>query len=347
MKKKIIWTIVVVVLVVAGVVLIQFRKNKENKLPAAQVYATVVSAINPEYGKTQLTLPYIALVQNDKDVKLTTKVSGRVEYIKSSGSKVSAGEVIIKLDNTDIQGNINSLEAQIKGIKTVLENLNSTHKRTLELLAVKGASIEQSQKEESQMANLEAQLESLKQKRNEASNMLGYAEIKSPANGTLSKTTVNLGDVVMPGQPVGAINANSGAYLLVRVPDDLKVVGVKMKGQFYEALSLNSSFNGLAEYKVYPGNISLTTGSREQIEVVVFDGEAIKLPHDAILNRDGKSYVLVIDGDKASPQEVKIIQSGEDGVVIAGQELVNNQIVTAKQDILLKLAGGVSLTIKN
>ncbi|MCA1760755.1 MAG: HlyD family secretion protein, partial [Bacteroidales bacterium] len=138
MKKKIVWTIVVLVIVIAGVALIKFRKNSENKLPAAQIYATVVSAFKPEYGKIQLTLPYIALVQNDKDVKLTTKVSGRVEYIKPSGSKVSAGEVLIKLDITDIQGNINSLEAQIVAIKTVLENFKSTHKRTIELLAVKG-----------------------------------------------------------------------------------------------------------------------------------------------------------------------------------------------------------------
>lgn len=347
MKKIIVWTVVVLFIVIAGVALIKIRKNNENKLPEAKIYAISVSSFKPELVNAQLTLPYIALVQNDKDVKITTKMSGRLEYIKPGGSKVKAGEVVVKIDNTDIQGNINSLNAQIKAIETIFENLKSTHNRTLELLAVKGASIEQSQKEESELANLEAQLELLKQKKNEAGNMQGYAVIKSPVNGILSKTLVNTGDVVMPGQAIATINANVGANLLVRVPDNLKLFGVKIKGKFYDAISLNSSLNGLVEYKVYPGEMNLTTDSHEPVDVVVFDGQGIKLPHDAILNRNGKSYVLVIKGDKASMREVNIVQSGEDGVVVVEQDLVNNELVIAKQDILLKLAGGVSLTHKN
>ena len=305
MKRKIIWTIVVLVIIVAGIALIKARKNKENKLPVANSYAMVVSTMTPEYGNTQLTLPYIALVQNDADVKLSTKIAGRVDFIKPSGSKVKKGEVIARLDDTDISSNINSVGSQIDATETALKNLNATHQRTLDLLAVKGASIEQSQNEESHIAGLEAQLESLKQKRNEANNMLSYAEIKAPVDGTLSKTMVNMGDVAMPGHPVGTISAANGSYFLVRVPGDLQVSGVKYRGQYFEAMQLNSTFNGLNEYKVYVNNQNLTTGSREQVDVVVFDGEAIKLPQDAILNRDGKSYAMVVDGNKAKTQAGK------------------------------------------
>lgn len=347
MKNKIFWTIAVLVIVIAGVTLIKMRKNNENKLPIAESYAIVVSSIKPEYGKTQLTLPYIALVQNDADVNLTTKFAGRVDFIKPSGSKVKKGEVIIKLDDTDIRSNINSLDSQIKAIETALNNLKATHKRTLELLEVKGVSIEQSQKEESSIAGLEAQMESLRQKHNEAKNMLSYAVIKSPVNGTLSKTMVNTGDVVMPGHSAGNISAENGSYLLVRVPGDLAIDGVIFNNNHYKATSLNSTFNGLDEYKVYIDNVPLSTGSREQVDVVVFDGEGIKLPHDALLNRDGKSYVLVVDGNKAKTKEVNILQSGENGVVLANQDLVNSYLVLAKQDVLLKLASGVSLKIKN
>ena len=43
------------------------------------------------------------------------------------------------------------------------------------------------------------------------------------------------------------------------------------------------------------------SGERVEVNLVVFDGKAIKLPFDAILNRDGKSYVFVKDNDKAIP----------------------------------------------
>lgn len=347
MKKKIIWTIVVLVIILAGVALVKTRKSKESKLPVANSYAIVVSTINPEYGHAQLTLPYIALVQNDADVKLSTKIAGRVDFIKSSGSKVKKGEVIARIDDTDIQSNINSVGSQIDAAETALKNLKATHQRTLELLAVKGASIEQSQNEETYIAGLEAQLESLKQKRKEANNMLSYAEIKAPVSGTLSNTMVNTGDVAMPGHPVGTISATNGFYLQVRIPGGLQLKGVNFRGQYYEAMQLNSSFNGLDEYKVFVANQNLTTGSREQVDVVVFDGDAIKLPMDAILNRDGKSYAMVVDGDKAKTLEVNILQTGEEGLVVDNKDLLNKQLVVAKQDVLLKLASGTSLKIKN
>ena len=347
MKKKIIWTLVILVLVALGVFLIYSKKNEEANLPKPKQYSVVVSGFEPKNSKTELTLPYIALVENDKDVSLSTKVSGRVEFIKPTGSKVRVGETLVRLDDTDIKASINSLDAQIKSTTTALENLKKTHQRTLELLEIKGASIEQSQQEESEIAKLEAQLESLKQNKNEAQNNLGYAEIKSPANGILSNTSVNPGDVVMPGQPVGNVSANTGSNLLIRVPEDITVKGVNIKNQFYQAVALNNTFNGLVEYKVYPKGLNLIAGSREQIDVVVFKGEAIKLPHDVILNRDGKNYVLVIEDNQAALKQIDIIQSGEDGVVIDGNEILGSQLVRAEQDILLKLTGGTPLTVKN
>ena len=347
MKKTIIWSLVILVLVALGVFLIYSKKNEEANLPKAKLYTTVVSSFKPKLSKAELTLPYIALVENDKDVSLSTKVSGRVEFIKPSGSSVKVGEVLVRLDNTDIRGSVNSLDAQITSTTTALENLKKTHQRTLDLLEIKGASIEQSQQEESEIAKLEAQLESLKQSKNEAQNRLGYAEIKSLASGTLSNTVVNTGDVVMPGQPVGNVSANSGSNLLIRVPEDLSVEGIKIRNQFYQAVALNNTFNGLAEYKVYPKDMNLIAGSREQIDVVVYKGEGIKLPHDVILNRDGKNYVLVIEGNRGSLKQINILQSGEDGVVIAEKEISNYQLVRAEQDILLKLAGGTTLTVKN
>jgi len=347
MKKKIIWTIVVLVIIIAGVALIKIRKSNENKLPIAKSYAMVVSTIKPNLSEVQLTLPYIGLIENDADVILSTKIAERVKYLKTSGSKVEKGDIIARLDETDIQSSINSVEAQINAIITALKNLQSTHKRTLELLAMKGASIEQSQAEESKIAGLEAQLKSLKQKSNEANNLLSYAVITAPVSGTLSKTMVNTGDVAMPGHPVATISAGNGYFLLVRVPSDLTVSAVKYKGQQYDAIPLNSTFNGLAEYKVNLSGQNLTTGSREQADVVIFDGEGINLPHDAILNRNGKTYVMIVNGEKAELQEVNILQSGEDGLVVDNKDLLNKQLVVAKQDVLLRLASGSLLKIKN
>ncbi len=75
---------------------------------------------------------------------------------------------------------------------------------------------------------------------------------------------------------------------------------------------------------------------------MIFDGVGYKLSSDAILNRDGKSFVLVVKGDKAVPKEVKIIANGEQGVIVGGVSS-KDRVVVAKQDILLKLLTGIKV----
>ncbi len=345
-RKTIVWTIVVIAIVIAGFLVVKRAQNREKNMPPAKMYSIVVSSFKPELKQNILTLPYLAETQNDKDVKLTTKISGRVNFIQPSGSNIKQGDIIAKIDDTSIKSNISSVSSQLKAQQKTLENLQTTHQRTLELLDAKGASIEQSQMEESKIAGLESKIESLKQKLNELNNMLSYATITSPVDGKLSKTMLNKGDIAMPGHPVAQLSAANGFYLMIRVPDNLKISGVQLNTNKYDAIPLNSTFHGLAEYKVYTNSENLTTGKRIEVDVVVFDGEAIKLPFDAVLNRSGKSYVLLIDGEHAISKQINIVQTGEDGIIISNNELAGKQLVVAKQDILLKLLSGVSLKVK-
>ena len=345
--KKTLWTIVIIVVVIIAAILkLTHTRNTEAEMPAPKEYSTVVSAVVPRLTETILTLPALALTQNDKDVNLSSRISGRVNYIRPSGSVIKKGEVVARIDNTPIESSISSMKSQIVAAESALLNLEATHQRTLELLNVKGASIEQSQTEESKIAELEAKVESLKQKLNELKNQLTYAVITSPVDGIVSKTMLNKGDVAMPGHPVVSLSAKNGFYLLVRVPNDLTIKGMILNNKKYEAVPLNSSFNGLAEYKVYTDDENMTSGNRITVDVIVFDGEGIKLPFNAVVNREGKSYVLVVNGNKATPEEISIIQSGEDGVVVRNSNIAGKQIVVAKPDILLKLFGGVSINVK-
>ena len=119
-----------------------------------------------------------------------------------------------------------------------------------------------------------------------------------------------------------------------------------MDNNRFDAIPLNSTFNGLAEYKVYVDSQNLTSGDRVEVDVEVFHGNAIKLPFDAILNRNGKSYVLLKENDNATAHEITILQCGEEGAAISNNELEGKEIVVEKQDILLRLLGGTSVKVK-
>ncbi|MDD3723188.1 MAG: efflux RND transporter periplasmic adaptor subunit [Lutibacter sp.] len=345
-NKKLIGIIAVFVIVILGIFAVVNAKRREAAMPVAKEYGIVVSTFKPKVEEVTLTLPYLAQTENDKDVNLSSKVTARVNFIKPSGSKVKKGEVIARLDNTSIQTSHISLNSQIKAAKTSLYNLEETHNRTKELLAIKGASEEQFQMEESNIEAAKSKLESLYQNQIDVANTLTYATITSPVDGLISKTSVNIGDMCMPGHPVATISATNGFYLLLRLPTDLTIYGVNFNNENFSAIALNSTFNNLAEYKVYVDSKGFTTGDRIEVSVIVFKGNSIKLPFDAVLNRDGKSFVLAKENDKVTLIPVNIIQTGEEGIVISNKELAGKELVVAKQDILLKLLGGSSIITK-
>lgn len=345
-KKAIIWTVVVVVLVAGGIFAIKRAKQRDSSYPDAKVYPIVVSTMKPELKEETLTLPYLALAQNDEDVTLASRISARVEFIKPSGYEVKKGDIIAKLDDTGIRSNLNSAKAGLEAAEITLSNLEASHNRTLELVKVEGASVEQSEMEDSKIADLKSRIESLNQKLSELQNARTYAIVKSPVKGRISKTMVNVGDVIMPGHSIANINSTNGFYLTVSVPTNLRIYGVRFDNESYEAIPLKSTFNGLAEYKVYTESQNLTSGDRVEVEVEAYKGKAIKLPFDAILNRNGKSYVLIKDNDSAVAHEITVIQSGENGAVVNNREIAGKEIVVAKQDILLKLLAGVTIKLK-
>ena len=332
MFKVLLFLVVIVILAVAGAKLIHDKRAKEASTPSAKIYPIVAKSMTPKAKEVRLTLPYLAQTLNETDVTLSSRIASRVEQIVKSGSEVKKGDIVATLDTTDLTANIEAL-------KVSLSNLLKSHKRTKALYRVKGASIEQLQKEQSQIASLKAKLKA-------AQNQLSYATITAPISGIVAKTMAAVGDVTMPGKPLLQISAETGFSLLVRTPQDITPKAVLFNGKSYELHALGSTLRGLKEFKAYVTDIKgLSSGERIEVDVVIFEGNAVELPFDAILNREGKNYVLVVNKDHAVAREIHIVQSAEQGVIIS-DDLKGRKIVVAKPDILLKLTSGYALKVK-
>jgi len=343
--KRLLGIVVVAILVIGGIKAVKNAKAKDVALSTAKVYPIVATTLKLQTQNVELTLPYLAEVSNDKDVKLAPRISARVLNIMPSGTKVKKGDILAELDTTSIRSSLNSLKNQIKAVKVALANLRKTHKRTMQLIKVQGASIEESQKESTLIAQTQSQLNELKQKNIALKNSLSYATIISPVDGVISKTFANEGALSASGHPLVAISSQNGFFLLLRVPSSLSVRGVKFNSKEYMARPLESTFHGLVEYKVYVNDAKLISGDRVEVDVITYKQKGLKVPFDAILNRDGKSYILVVENLKIKAKEVHILKSAEQGVVIS-DNLEGKTVVTAKPDVLLKLLSGYTLSIK-
>ena len=348
--------VVIAIIVIAGKKAVLNKQAQDKKVPVAVQYALRVHTITPTLKQNILSLPYLATTKSNDNVKISSRVNARINYIVKSGTKVNKGQIIVKIDDKDLKTkyeaynlNISSLKSQLKSKNIALQNLISTHNRTKKLLAVKGASKEQFDKEQTNIEAMRSGLDTLKFKIQELNanktsvqNMLSYTTIKAPVRGIVSKLA-NIGDIAMMGKPLLSISSSSNSYLLVRLPSDVKATSIIFENNKYQLNPLNTTSNGLLEYLANI-NSSMAVNQLVDIDVVIYDKISFMLPHDAILNKDGKSYVLVALGKKAIPKAVKIVANGEQGVVVDNIS-VNDKIVVAKPDILLKLTTGIAIDV--
>lgn len=373
--KKFIPIIVIVVLLVGGVAVLKIRKHALAAAKPPKVLAVHVNAVKLEPAEITLTLPVMAEVRSEKNATVSTKVTGSVtEVIKHEGDRVKAGDLIARIDDRELKDKISALnlklpnigyeidsqKSRIESLKISLKNAVDTHKRTQELLNVKGASIEQSQKEESEISLLTSEIKtaenglqalyiqkSITQKNiHEIEASLSYTLISSPVNGIVSAAFVSQGEIAVPGKALFSISSDEGNYFAVHLPAGMEAISLKVGQESVRLYSLDiADPNGLRQYRAQiPKGLRFVSGEIVDASLVVFSGRATLVPLDAILNREGKQIVFVYEKGKTSPVFVHILKSGKEGAILDAP-LVDKILIVAKPDILLRLLTGVPVKV--
>lgn len=356
MKKILTYLLAVAVLIGAyfgAKEIIQSKQDAQEQIPVAKKYGVKVRTMKPSGQKTILSLPYLAISQNNDNVKINSRLSGRIEYAVQNGAKVHKDDLLVQLDKSDLEAKMRSLalavqtqESMLASKKIALENTLGAHQTTIKLLKVKGATKEQFDSEvsniealKSAIESIELKIESLNEDKKSLTSTLSYASITAPVDGIVT-ALVSKGDVAMMGSPLVSISSSAKSFLLLRLPEGIEFYGAVYRGEPYKLHSLGTTFNGMNEYII---NINAALSSNQKVEVAVltFDDMGYFLPYDAILNRDGKSFVLGVENDKAKAKEITILAKGKEGVVI--NEQIDFDIVVAKADIMLRLLSGVNV----
>ncbi len=373
--KKITIAVILALIVVAAIILFAKRKTDLAKAPTAPVLPVVVDAALLTRQNVRLTLPAMGLVTSDLSTTLSTRISGQVlKVMKQEGDVVKKGETLARIEVADLTAKQQGLRARQQGLDfqiaaaeenaksaaTSLATVRETHQRTLELLRIKGASIEESSREESEIAALEARLavarnavatlrkeqEALAQNIKEIAAQTAYATITAPISGTVSQRLVMAGDLTTPGKPLFRIAADSGLSINISLPETIHAREIVMHGHILPIISKNeAAINGLAQY-ITPTitNLDLTEGQYVNVRVVVYQGENVLVPGDALLTGDDGSFVFVYRDGKAVKTRVDIIARGSEGVAVA-QDLAGQRILLAKPDLLLRVEAGVPVQL--
>jgi RND family efflux transporter MFP subunit len=375
MKKKLITALVILLVVGSAIALLITRKANLAKAPVASVLPVVVESITVQPQEVTLTLPAMGSVSSDLSTTLSTKVSGRIlKLYKQEGDAIQKGDLLIQIDDRELKAkkaglqlkgeslgyDIAAKQGNLKALQTTLQNALESHVRTKELLDVKGASIEQYNQEETGIAQLKAQLQSVKsgidmlrsginelsESQKELDSQLSYTRIAAPIDGTLSARLVAAGDLAVPGKALLKIAAIDGLYLDIKLPSDLKASAILLDQQQFPLISKNQAgASGLREYRAaLPLGSSLVEGEFLNVALVLYTGNGVLLPNDVLLSTGGQTSVLVYTSGKVSKTTVTIVRRGSEGVMVA-EDLKGKTLLIAKPDILLRATSGVPVKI--
>lgn len=229
MNKKVLYPVLVLVLGLGLAVIIGINETEitpEPHTPMATVVRVVAASTHEEY----LTVRSQGTVQPRSQSELIPEVTGVVNWISPSlvsGGAFSAGDVLLRIDDSDYRSSLQRSEAAFKraGIEQdyaqeELERLVSLQKRQLASQQQLDDARRTANVRSANLAEAEAALD-------QARRDLERTELKAPFDGLVRSEHVDLGQFITRGQSIGTIYATD--YVEVRLPisaDQLAYLGL-------------------------------------------------------------------------------------------------------------------------
>ena len=201
---------------------------------------------------------------------LNAEVGGEVIYRSkkfSEGSSVIEGEILAKIDDTDLQLQYKNALLQLANAEVQYSLQLAEAEVAKEAWEKMGDGIASDlMLKKPQLKQAEALLEVAKAQVSSAEKKLNKTEIVAPYAGRIQNVNIDLGTTIIPGQPVGAMYTSSEIEITLAIKDnDLQFLSIPMDGR-----KLDSSEQALVEIEsFYKGKIQSWQGKLERVDGVI------------------------------------------------------------------------------
>ncbi|MGZ8331442.1 MAG: efflux RND transporter periplasmic adaptor subunit, partial [Rhodoplanes sp.] len=247
-----------------------------------------------------------------------------VARVVNVGDRVRVGDVVARLDSQDLKLQVESAEAEYAAAKSNRAQATADFERYVTLKARGFASIAEFDRKTAAKDEAEGRIERARRALDLARNQLNYAELKADADGVITATTAEPGQVVAVGQPVARLAHRGEKEAVIALPETWLAEARTAKAALRLWSEPDRSFAArLRELSPRADPATRTYAARFTIpdadETVAFGmtatvtltraGESAraKLPLAAILNRgSGPSVFVVGEGDTLALRKVEV-----------------------------------------
>jgi RND family efflux transporter MFP subunit len=165
-------------------------------------------------------------VRAKDQASLAFRLDGRmIERLVDIGDRVTAGQVIARIDSSDQQNAVKSAKGRLASAEAALTQARLTYGRQQELLKSGWTSRSRFDEAEQGYLSAQAQVDSAHADLRLAEDRLGYTVLRADGPGVVTATGAEAGEVVRPGQMVAQVARDGGLDAVFDAPEQLVRTG--------------------------------------------------------------------------------------------------------------------------
>ncbi len=339
-------------------------KETTNNEPAIAVKVSGISAdTNGEFVTAS------GKIEAENSANVSTRMMGYVTKVNVKvGQKVSAGQLLVSINNTDLQAKKAQVDASILQATAGYNNAKKDYERFTALFNQQSASQKELDDMTSRYEMAKAGLEGAKQMRNEVMAQFSYSNITAPFSGEVTNTFVKEGDMANPGMPLVSIEGASHLQVTAMVSESditsikngmnvkvlVKSTNQELAGKVSEVSGSAKNTGGQflvkinlinAGSKVLSGmfaNVQFPIANKPQAATVVSD--KVLVPESALVHQGQLTGIYTIgNGNTAILRWLRIgISFGNQVEVLSGLSANEQYIVSADG----KLYNGAKISVQ-
>lgn len=257
------------------------------------------SAASPEVAPVVMVVPaqmrpvsegaeFVGRVEAMERVDIRARITGFLtERVFTEGQKVTAGEVLFRIEPEPFEAQVAARQAQLEGAQATLNNADLQVARGQELFRTNNlprATLDQRIADQQLAA---AQVSAAKAALDQANIQLGYTRITTPISGRVGRSAVNVGNVVSP---------DSGILTTV-VKDDVVKVLFPVSQRLLIDMKRDAAKNGARPFQI-----------------------RLRLPDGSLYDQPGRLSFINVTADASTDSTlVQAEVPNPDGLLTAGQ----------------------------
>lgn len=290
---------------------------------------------------------FVGVVRARYETDLGFRVGGKiVSRLVSAGDRVRVGDVVARLDPQDLQLQTESAAAELRAAESNLAQTAADHERYTRLRERGFASVADFDRKKLARDEAESRLDRARRTLDLARNQLGYAELKADADGVITATLAEPGQVVAMGQAVVRLAQRGEKEAVVALPetwlgearkaratvrlwhDRDRVFAATLRELSPAADPASRTY--AARFTIADADDTVALGMTATVALTRgADTPVARLPLSAILNRGTGPIVYLVDGNGSLVQRpVTVAAFTENAALVTSGLQAGDKVVT-------------------